>query len=231
MAVSSAPVRINLNRRRRASRAVPRRPGDGTLRVLSTIRFRRRDQRSLTTGPSNGDGRPNQSGHTPNRRLLTGSVQTTYAPVRAAGWPVPGGDLRAGGRFASAPFLAKCSYRAQRNKAPSMYEMEGALPGLATLGRPVAQPARRHAPPAGTRYPCEGPVSRLLPRPGVAPGWFPFPTVKVFLLLSLQSRKSLRQFILSFSMSTRCPQCAGGYPHMIAVIHRLMHSSSTGYAT
>ena len=110
-----------------------------------------------------------------------------------------------------------------------MYEMEGALPGSVTLGSPVARQTRRHAPPASTRYPREVPVSRYLPRPGVAPGWFPFPTVRVFLLLSPPSCKGLREFILSFSLSTRYPQKANGYPHVTAVIHRLMHSSSTGY--
>ncbi len=53
------------------------------------------------------------------------------------------------------------SCRAEWNKAPSMYEMEEALPGLATLGGPVARPTRRRAPPAGARHPCEGPVARL----------------------------------------------------------------------
>jgi hypothetical protein len=112
-----------------------------------------------------------------------------------------------------------------------MYEMEGARPGLATLDRPVTRLTWRHAPPAGTEYPHEVPVSRPLPRPEAAPGWFPFPTVRYFYCFSLRSRKSLPQFILSFSLSTRSPQNAGGYPHMTAVIHRLMHSSSTGYST
>jgi hypothetical protein len=62
-----------------------------------------------------------------------------------------------------------------------MYEMEGAPP------------------PAGARYPLEVPVSRSLPRSGITPGRCPFPTVKVFLLLSRPMRKSLPQFILNFS--------------------------------
>ena len=64
-----------------------------------------------------------------------------------------------------------------------MYEMEGAPP------------------PAGARYPREMPVSRYLPRSGITPGRFPFPTVKIFLLLSPRMRKSLRPFILNFSPS------------------------------
>ena len=100
-----------------------------------------------------------------------------------------------------------------------MYEMEGALPGNVALGSPVARQTRRHAPPAGPEFPRDVPVSRYLPRPGVAPGRIPFPTVKVFLLLSPPSRKSLREFILSFSLSTRYPQNADSYPHVTAVIH------------
>ena len=71
--------------------------------------------------------------------------------------------------------------RAECNKAPSMYEMEGALCGLAAPDRPVARLPRRCAPPARAKHPREPPVSRLFPRPRVAPGWCPFPTVNVFL--------------------------------------------------
>jgi|tagenome__1003787_1003787.scaffolds.fasta_scaffold20962813_3 hypothetical protein len=100
---------------------------------------------------------------------------------------------------------------AGKSEAPSMYEMEGAPP------------------PAGARYPLEVPVSRSLPRSGITPGRFPFPTVKVFLLLSPPMRKSLQPFILNFSPPPRNPQDNLGYPHVTAVIHRLMHSSSTSY--
>ncbi len=78
-----------------------------------------------------------------------------------------------------------------------MYEMEGALSGLAAPGRPVARLPRRRAPPARARHPWP------LPRPGVAPGRCPFPTVKVFLLPPGMSCKGLRQFILGFFL----------YPH------------------
>jgi hypothetical protein len=65
-----------------------------------------------------------------------------------------------------------------------MYEMEGASPGYVAPGSPVARLTRHYAPPAGTGNPRDVPVSRYFPRPGVAPRRFPFPTVKVFLLLS-----------------------------------------------
>ena len=117
------------------------------------------------------------------------------------------------------------------DKAPSMYEMEGASPGYVALGSPVARFTWRHAPPAGPEFPRDVPVSQYFPRPGVTPGRFPFPTVKVFLLLSPPSRKGLREFILGFFVSTRYPQKAHGCPHVASVIHRLMHSSSTSYPT
>ncbi len=77
MTVSSAPVRINLNRLRRSSRAGSRRPNlsDVLARVLRMVRFRRRD-RSLMAGPSDGWQRPSQSGRTSHRRLPPNDVQT-----------------------------------------------------------------------------------------------------------------------------------------------------------
>jgi hypothetical protein len=110
-----------------------------------------------------------------------------------------------------------------------MYEMEGALPGLAAPDRPVTRPSRRRAPPARARHPYEAPVSRPLPRPGVAPGRCPFPTVKVFLLPPGMSCKGLRQFILGFfsihTMSTKSWELSAfdnGYPPVNAqCVHRL----------
>ncbi len=119
----------------------------------------------------------------------------------------------------------------ERARPPPCMRWRGPRPAAPRHGPPVTRQTRRHAPPAGTGDPREIPVSRLPTRPGVAPGWFPFPTVKVFLLLSRRTRKSLEEFISSFSLSTRFPQNTRSYPHVTAVIHRLMHRSSTGYAT
>jgi len=114
-----------------------------------------------------------------------------------------------------------------------MYEMKGALSGHALPARPVARLPRRRTPPAGAKHPREPPVSRLFPCPGVAPGWCPFPTVKVFLLPSLWSRKSLREFIFSFfrvhTLPTECRRLSArhsGYPPAYA---QQIHNSSTGY--
>jgi hypothetical protein len=35
--------------------------------------------------------------------------------------------------------------------------------------------------------------------------------------------------VFLFPVSTRCPQKSGSYPHVTAVIHRLMHSLLTTY--
>jgi len=116
--------------------------------------------------------------------------------------------------------------RAEYNKAPFMYEMKGALSGRAAPDPPVAWLPRHRAPPAGAKHPPEPPVSRLFPCPGVTPGWCPFPTVKLFLLPSRWPRKSLRESILSFSLSTHCPQNADGYPPAYAqAIHKFIHRS------
>ena len=141
MTMSNAPVRTSRNRRRRANRALRRRSGGGTGRVLSSIRFPRRDRRSLMTCPSNEDG------------AAPGRPAYSHRKLRADHVPVvlrtcPGLRRRAGAR-------KRPSYRAEWDKAPSMYEMEGALSGLAELGRPVARPTRPRAPPAGTGRRCE----------------------------------------------------------------------------
>ena len=110
-----------------------------------------------------------------------------------------------------------------------MYEMEGALPGCATPNPPVTRQTPRHAPPAGTGYPREVPVSRRLPRPGVAPGRFPFPTVKVFLLLSptvAQESTGIHfKFFGIHTISTEYRRLSArynGYPPAYAqLVHRL----------
>ena len=99
-----------------------------------------------------------------------------------------------------------------------MYEMEGALPSYATPSPPVARRTPRHAPPAGTGYPLEVPVSRRFPRPGDSPGRFPFPTVKVFLLLSPVVAQEYAGIHLKF------------FPvHMISTDNRRLSAHSSDY--
>ena len=110
-----------------------------------------------------------------------------------------------------------------------MYEMEGASPGCVAPGSPVAWQTRHYAPPAGTGNPRDVPVSRYFPRPGVAPGRFPFPTVKVFLLLSpavAQESAGIHfKFFGVHMVSTEYRRLSaryGGYPLAYAqFIHRL----------
>ena len=73
------------------------------------------------------------------------------------------------------------------------------------------------------------PVSRYFPRPGVAPGRIPFPTVKVFLLLSpavAQESAGIHfEFFPVHTISTerrRLSARCGGYPPAYAqLIHKL----------
>ena len=110
-----------------------------------------------------------------------------------------------------------------------MYEMEGASPGCVAPGSPVAWPTRHYAPPAGTGNPRDVPVSRYFPRPGVAPRRFPFPTVKVFLLLfpavAQESAGIHFKFFGVHMISTeyrRLSAWYSGYPPAYAqLIHRL----------
>ena len=112
-----------------------------------------------------------------------------------------------------------------------MYEMEGASPGCVAPGSPVAWPTRHDAPPAGTGNPRDVPVSRYFPRPGVTPRRFPFPTVKVFLLLSpavAQESAGIHfKFFCVHMISTEyrlLSACYSGYPPAYAqLIHRLLN--------
>lgn len=101
---------------------------------------------------------------------------------------------------------------------PALRLRVGQSPGLTVPDRLVAQPhqsrsagrpaslsrfARSPGLPGATRRPpvpstAAIPVSRPFPRPGEAPGWCSFPAVKVFLRPPRPSRKSLREFIVSF---------------------------------
>ena len=71
--------------------------------------------------------------------------------------------------FAGRPFLAKYNCWAEWGEAPSMYEMEGALPSYATPSPPVARQPRatRRPPVPDTRVKCRFPgASRV---PGIPP--------------------------------------------------------------
>jgi hypothetical protein len=107
----------------------------------------------------------------------------------------------------------------------------GALPSLAAPSAASCPALLALRAPARARYPCEGPVSRLLARsPGSPPRSCPFPAVKAFLLPPRTPRKSLRSIISGFSAIHMVSTEECGYPHLTVVIHRLIHMSSTSYS-
>ena len=122
--------------------------------------------RTASRGPP---GRP--AGHCP--ACVTTAVhdleRDTLAPStagfrsRSTTWPVPGDDrgpiavAHAGGCPACRGSAGKAIPARQNQTRPLHLIHGGALSDS-------AWPCWHSAPPAGARYPCEGPVSRLLPR-------------------------------------------------------------------
>jgi hypothetical protein len=88
-----------------------------------------------------------------------------------------------------------CSGSPQLSRLPIRFAQ---LPGLAIrfARLPGLPGATRRPPVPDTR--CKFRFPGLSIAPGKPPGWCPFPAVKVFLRPSRASRKSPRQFILSF---------------------------------
>jgi hypothetical protein len=120
-------------------------------------------------------------------------------PGVACCWRAGGHGRSARSRFPACRPGKNLNAGAECNKAPSTYEMEGALlwprrPGSASCpATPALRAARRgQAPGRWSRFPGRSHVS------GVAPRRCPFPTVKAFLRPSRESRKSLRQPVLRF---------------------------------
>ena len=121
------------------------------------------------------------------------------------------------------------SCRADSGRAPPCMRWRGPARPRRT-GWPVAWPCRRRAPPAGARYPCEGPVSRLLPRSRGRPRAVPVSSGGIFLLRTRAPRKGLRGAISGFlRYPHRIPQKAGSYPHFTAVLHGFIHSLSSAW--
>jgi hypothetical protein len=115
------------------------------------------------------------AGHCPARVTTAARWSVTRRPrqppgsARSRTSPVPGHDRGPSRRRirAVAAVPRRCqqrrSGRPESDRAPPCMRWRGpARPRRA--GWPVARPCRRRVPPAGARYPREGPVSRLLPR-------------------------------------------------------------------
>jgi hypothetical protein len=138
---------------RRPGSAADHRPGNGRCRgagpreasLLATARHPVMRART-PAGPARAWCRPgaDRSGTSPRARLDPRSSRH-FCGRRGAG---PGKTFRPG----------------RIRHGPSMYEMEGPCPASPPRLASCLVFAERRAPPAGARYPREGPVSRLLPR-------------------------------------------------------------------
>jgi len=110
-----------------------------------------------------------------------------------------------------------------------MYEMKGALSGRAAPDRPVARPSRRRTPPRQCQAPARNTGFPAFPAPpGSPPDGARFQRWMSFYCLWQSCARACRDSFSVCLMSTRCPQDNAGYPHVMAVIHRLMHNLSTG---
>src|ERR1700683_5637862 len=141
----------------------------------------------------------------------------------------------AGRRILACRSWQKRHGQAEWNKAPSMYEMEGALsghaaplsPGLpASARRPVSAAPRFLVPVPATRFRVRFPCACHLP--GVSPEGCPFPAVEYFYCLDPALRKRWRAIILILfpvhMISTECARLSArsfGYPPAYAqLVHR-----------
>ena len=155
-------------------------------------------------------------------------------PGRSRRGPAAVNSRQSCGRRGSAcrrvgPGLSACVGQ-NKNKVPSMYEMQGTSPGLAASGQPVTWPSRRgHAarqsqePALGSGCPAP-PTSRSRPRAVPVSNGESISTAPA----RVGARPATHLFPAIF-LSTGSPQNTAGYPHFVVVFHRLLHRSSTGY--
>jgi hypothetical protein len=133
--------------------------------------------------------------------------------------------------FAALPWRCQPGHsgRAQSGKGPSMYEMEGPLPGLAAPAGQLPGLAARRAARRG-QVPVRGTGLPAPPTfPGLPPGGARFRTVTTFLLPLRAPRKSPRPAISRFPLFTKestgngqLSAFDGGYPPACSQhVHRL----------
>ena len=97
---------------------------------------------------------------------------------------------------------------------PSMYEMEGPRPAPPRRLASCLVFAARRAPPAGARYPREGPVSRLLPRSRRRPRVVPVSSGESIITTAASTAQGpAASHFLFFRYPRKTPQKAGSYPH------------------
>jgi hypothetical protein len=161
--------------------------------------------------------------------------------ARAYCFRLPRGDLaralgrdlghrgRHSGRWPTCRSWRKTFPPGRIRKGPSMYEMEGpSRPRRARSVSCLALLALRAA--AGARYPREGPVSRLLPRPRGRPQMVPVSSGESISTASADAAQEPEAHSFRiFPLSTRYPQKECSYPHPAVVIHWPIHSPSTSH--
>ena len=110
-----------------------------------------------------------------------------------------------------------------------MYEMEGPRPASPRRLASCLVFAARRAPPAGARYPREGPVSRLLPRSRRRPRVVPVSSGESIITTAASTAQGpAASHFLLFRYPWKAPQKAGSYPHFTQVIHGFTHSLPKG---
>jgi hypothetical protein len=135
-----------------------------------------------------------------------------HARIQAAGIPAPAGGAGPGKTFLPGRI----------RHGPSMYEMEGPCPASPRRLASCLVFAARRAPPAGARYPREGPVSRLLPRSRRRPRVVPVSSGESIITTAASTAQDpAASHFLFFRYPPKAPQRAGSYPHSTAVIHGL----------
>ena len=201
---------------RRPGSAADHRPATADAGALARGGVPARDGAAPSHAGSNSGGsaarRPRA--HAPARRGRPGT-----SPV--PGWTPDHRGRHFCGRRGAGP--GKTFRPGRIRHGPSMYEMEGPCPASPRRLASCLVFAERRAPPAGARYPREGPVSRLLPRSRRRPRVVPVSSGEsiIYCLPQAPRKSPAASHFLFFRYPRKAPQRAGSYPHSTAVIHGL----------
>jgi hypothetical protein len=213
--------------RRRPGSAADHRPGNGRCRAAGPRRrpcSRRRGTQSCGLALRRSCTGLRRPGGSRAYRLRSGAAAREPGPCPAGPQMIATGIPAVAG----VPAPAKTFLPGRIRHGPSTYEMEGPCPASPRRLASCLVFAARRAPPAGARYPHEGPVSRLLPRSRGRPGWCPFPAVKHFYCLRGRHARACGRPFSGFSLSTKestesgqLSAFDGGYPRAFSQpIHR-----------
>ena len=115
-------------------------------------------------------------------------------------------------------------------RSPPCMRCRGPCPGLAASGQPVARPSRRERAARQSREPGLGSGCPAPPTPRSCPRAVPVSSGESISTAWARDRaRPAAHVFQAFLVSTNCPQNMSGYPHSVAVFHRILHRSSTGY--